>query len=169
MGREGYFFQGYQIPFYVHIVAGPISLVMGWFLVTKQSHKWRWHRVAGRIQVANVLVLVAPSGLWMAFYSPSGTAAVGFGVLAVATWLITLCGFRWALKRDFDRHRRWMLRVFALLCSAVFLRMVGGLATVMNLTQEWIYSFSAWACWLMPLAVIEIFLKVESRRLTSHP
>ncbi len=169
LGRESYFFHGYNIPFFVHVVAGPISLVMGLFLVTKQSRKWRWHRLTGRLQVANVLVLVAPSGLWMAFYAPGDTAAVGFGSLAVATWLFTFFGFRWALNRDFDRHRLWMLRAFALLCSAVLIRAIGGLAMVMNLTQDWVYPFSAWACWLLPLAILEIFLRVKARGFINHP
>jgi len=157
-GREAYFFGGYQWAFYVHIASGPVSLVLGMVLLSDRfRRKWpRWHRVLGRIQVANVLGLVTPSGLWMAFYAESGwVAELGFAALAIATGFSIAMGWLAAVKRRFASHQRWMWRCYVLLCSAVVLRVIGGLATVAGYYGEWLYPLNAWACWVVPLAALE--------------
>src|SRR3954462_2424076 len=70
-GRERYFFGAYQWAFYTHILSGPISLVLGLILIAERSRATfpRWHRYLGRVQAACVLLLVTPSGLWMAFHA----------------------------------------------------------------------------------------------------
>jgi hypothetical protein len=103
-----------------------------------------------------VLMFVAPSGLWMARYAMTGAvAAAGLGALAIATAACVAMGWRAAVKRRFASHRRWMWRTFVLLCSAVVIRLIGGLATVAHWDALWIYPLSAWASWLAPLLVYE--------------
>lgn len=65
-------------------------------------------------------------------------------------------GWRAAAGRRFEEHRRWMWRCFLLLCSAVVVRLVGGLATVTGVDADWVYPLTAWASWLAPLAAFEI-------------
>jgi peptidoglycan biosynthesis protein MviN/MurJ (putative lipid II flippase) len=116
-----------------------------------------WHRYLGRIQVPCVLFLVTPSGLWMAYYAEAGPiAGVGLAVLAVATGICVALGWRSAVKRRFADHRRWMWRVFLLLCSAVVLRMIAGLATVTGFTAAWLDPLATWMSWLVPLSVFEL-------------
>jgi hypothetical protein len=64
-------------------------------------------------------------------------------------------GWRAALARRFAVHERWMLRTYVLLCSAVVIRLIGGLATVVHYDGLWLYAFSTWASWLVPLLVFE--------------
>lgn len=158
LGRQPYFWKGYHVAFYSHLASGPVSLVLGLILISDQFRLRfpRWHRLLGRIQVICVLFLVVPSGLWMAFYSMTGTvAAMGFASLAVATGTCVALGWRSAIQRQFANHCQWMLRCFVLLCSAVVIRMTGGLATVTDFDADWLYPLSAWACWLVPLAMFE--------------
>jgi hypothetical protein len=158
-GRQSYFAGGYQWAFYAHIVSGPISLVLGLILISERFRKRfpKWHRSLGKAQAAVVLFLLSPSGLWLAYYAQTGTfAAIGFALLAVATGMCVLLGWRSAVKRQFIEHRRWMLRCFLLLCSAVIVRIVGGLATVTSLGDSWIYPVTAWASWLVPLTTFEL-------------
>ena len=70
-GRESYFFRDYQWAFYPYIISGPCSLLLGMLLVSDRFRQRfpKWHRVLGRMQVACVLLVVAPSGLWMAWYA----------------------------------------------------------------------------------------------------
>lgn len=157
-GRAEYFFNGYHWAFYIHILSGPFSLLLGMVLISERFRKRfpRWHRALGRVQVVCVLLLVAPSGLWMSFSADSGAiAGIGFGLLSVVTGFTVACGWRAAVQRQFAVHRRWMLRCFVLLCSAVVLRLMAGMATVANLDGDWIYPLSAWASWLLPLGVYE--------------
>ena len=157
-GREDYF-SSYQWAFYPHIASGPVSLIIGMILISKQFRLRlpKWHRFLGRIQVASILLVVAPSGLWMAYYASTGTvAAIGFALLAVLTGLCAALGWRAAVRCRFAVHRRWMLRCFLLLCSAVSLRLLGGLATVCGVQSEWFDPLASWASWIVPLSVFEL-------------
>ena len=158
-GRESYFSGNYQWAFYSHIVSGPVSLILGLILISEQFRIRfpSWHRCLGKAQIVLVLVLLAPSGLWMAYYAETGVvAAIGFSGLALATGLCALFGWQSAVQKRFVDHRRWMLRCYLLLCSAVILRLIGGLATVTAVEGTWSYPLAAWASWLLPLAAFEL-------------
>jgi hypothetical protein len=168
-GRERHFFGAYHWAFYVHILSGPVSLILGLILIAERSRARfpRWHRYLGRIQVGCVLLLVTPSGLWMAYYAAAGPiAAVGLAALAVATATCVSLGAWSAVTRRFADHRRWMWRCYLLLCSAVVLRLIGGLATVTGVVAPWVDPLATWMSWLLPLAVFE--LREWTRRNTGY-
>jgi hypothetical protein len=159
VGRQSYFFGGYQWAFYAHLVTGPVALLAGLALVSERFRR-RWpavHRWLGKLQIALVTLVVAPSGAWMAWYAQSGgVAGLGFFLLAVATAGCAVMGWRSAAGGRFAEHRRWMWRCFLLLCSAVVVRLVGGLATVTGVDADWVYPLTAWVSWLGPLVAFEI-------------
>ncbi len=158
-GREGYFFGAYQWAFYPHIVSGPAALFVGMLLISERFRLRfpKWHRRLGRVHVLNVLLVVSPSGLWMAYDTSTGTiAAISFAILAVATATCSAFGWRAAVRRQFAIHRRWMERSFLLLCSAVILRIFGGLGTVLEVRSPWFDPLASWASWLAPLILLEL-------------
>ena len=158
-GRELYFWGAYRWAFFTHLISGPASLILGTMLASELFRRTvpTWHRLLGRMQVACVLLLVAPSGLWMAYYAATGTvAAAGLGSLGIATAVCVVLGWRSAVRRRLANHRRWMWRTFILLCSAVVIRMIGGLATVAHIDAPWLYPLSTWTSWLVPLLIFEI-------------
>ena len=63
-GRELYFWGGYHWAFYVHLLAGPPSLILGLVLLSERFRLRfpKWHRCLGRIQGMAVVLLLAPSG-----------------------------------------------------------------------------------------------------------
>ena len=157
-GREAYFWGAYGWAFYAHLVAGPASLVCGTILISERFRKKAplWHRRLGRLQVACVLLILVPSGLWMAWYAATGAiAGAGLGSLAIVTAACILMGWRSAVGRRFAEHRRWMWRTYLLLVSAVVIRLIGGLATVAEYEPLWLYPLSCWTSWLVPLLVFE--------------
>lgn len=165
-GREDYFFGPYQWAFYGHIAVGPVALVLGTILISERFRRRfpQWHRALGRIQVATILLGVTPSGLWMAYYAAPGIiAAISFASLAIATGTCAALGLRAAMQRRFAVHRRWMWRCYLLLCSAVVLRLLGGLATVSGVQTEWFDPLATWACWLLPLAAYEWISRPKRR------
>jgi uncharacterized membrane protein len=158
-GRESQFLGPYPLAFYVHILSGPVSLVLGLVLVVERFRIRfpDWHRALGRVQVGCVLLLVTPSGLWMARYAAAGpVAAVGLATLAIATATCVAVGARAAAMRRFADHRRWMWRCFLLLCSAVVLRLIGGFASVVGVSAPWFDPAANWASWLAPIAAFEV-------------
>ena len=59
-------------------------------------------------------------------------------------------------KRRFSDHRRWMWRSYLLLCSAVVIRVIGGLATVTGFSAMWVDQLTPWISWVAPLVVFEL-------------
>ena len=158
LGRDRYFWGAYSFAFYAHLVVGPLTLLLGTLLLSARFRaSWpQWHRRLGRVQGMCILLLLAPSGLWMAWYAATGAiAGAGLGTLAVATAVFVLLGWKAAVERRFADHQRWMSRLYLLLCSAVVIRMIGGAATVAEIDALWLYPLSTWASWLVPLWVFE--------------
>ena len=170
-GREGYFWGPYHLAFYVHIASGPVALLLGLILIGERFRLRfpAWHRALGRVQVPWVLLLVVPSGLWMAYYTAAGpVGAAGLAALAVATGACAGLGWRSAIRRRFADHRRWMWRTFLLLGSAVVLRVIGGLATVLGVDVAWFDPLAIWISWLAPLAAFE-GIELARRRAIRPP
>jgi uncharacterized membrane protein YozB (DUF420 family) len=162
-GRAAYFWGAYAWAFYAHILAGPITLVLGLVLLSQRfrTRLPEWHRRLGRVQGMLVLGLLVPSGLWMAWYAQADgvarvVAGAGFAAVSVATGFCVAMGWRRAVQRRFAVHRVWMMRCFLLLCSAVVLRVIGGLSLVTGVDGDWRYAATAWGSWLVPLAAFEL-------------
>jgi uncharacterized membrane protein len=166
-GRESHFPGVYEWAFYTHIMSGPVSLILGLILVGERFRARfpKWHRYLGRVQVACVLLLVTPSGLYMARFAAAGPiGAGGLAALAIATTACVSLGARAAVRRRFADHRRWMWRGYLLLCSAVVLRLIGGLATVTGLAVPWVDPLTNWLSWLVPIAAFELREWTRRRR-----
>jgi len=170
-GRESYFYGPYQYAFWCHLIAGPASLVLGLLLISTAFRRQfpQWHRRLGRIQVAIILILLVPSGMWMACYPLSGPIA-GFSLmtLAVLTGWTAAQGWRDAVQRRFAEHRIWMLRNYTLLCSAVVLRILGGASVLMRAPPDWYDIAIIWISWLLPVTILELILWKKRRRQSSR-
>jgi uncharacterized membrane protein len=159
LGREKHFFTGYRWAFYVHIVSSPALLISGLFLLNQSiRRRYTWvHRLVGRLHVGGILVLLTPSSLWMACYAATGIiAGVGFAVLSIVTAVSACMGWQQAMQGRIAAHQRWMLQTFVLLCSAIVLRLINGLARVLGFEAWWLYPASAWASWVVPLAILYV-------------
>ncbi len=159
-GREATFAGAYRVAFYVHILSAPFVLVAGLVLLSERvrCRFGRLHRVLGRVHVAVLLVLVLPSSLVMARHAFGGwSAGASFVALSAATAGCALAGVATARRRRYDRHRRWMLRCYVLICSAVALRLISGAAGLVGVpSPEAAYAIAAWCSWLVPLTVYEL-------------
>lgn len=167
IGRELYFFGAYSLAFYVHILTTPCALLSGLVLMSEDFRR-RFparHRLIGKLHVTCILLLVVPSSLWMSAYAYSGrVAGLGFATLSVTTGLCVGMGWLRAIERNFKKHRYWMIRCFAMLCSAVVLRLFSGLATVLIADAAWTYPLAAWAVWVVPLCGLELIEHFRQRQ-----
>src|SRR5205085_1275089 len=171
-GREATFAGAYRAAFYAHILSAPVVLLNGLILLSEHvRRRGRLHRLLGRVQVGVLLVLVLPSGAVMARHAFGGwPAGVSFLVLSAATAGCAIAGVVHARRRRYDRHRRWMLRCYVLICSAVALRLISGAAGVVGVpSPEGAYVVAAWCSWLFPLAAYEIAERLPGHRQSRCP
>lgn len=159
-GREATFTGAYRAAFYVHIFSGPVVLFNGLILLSEEvrSRHGGWHRWLGRFQIVVLLLLVLPSSVVMSRHAFGGwPAGLSFLLLSAATAGCAIVGVVHACCRRYDRHRRWMLRSYVLICSAVTLRLMSGAAGLVGVpSPEDAYIVAAWSSWLVPLAACEI-------------
>lgn len=149
---------GLRFGLIVHGSVGALALALGPFQFVERLRRMRpfWHRMSGRLYLMCILIS-GSTGLWLAFYTPGGLPATsGFFILAVL-WLVTgALALRAVLKRDFDAHRAWMMRSYALTFGAVTLRIYLGLGVpVAGIPFDQVYGMAAWASWAVNLIFVE--------------
>lgn len=171
-GREATFTGAYRAAFYVHIFSGPVVLLNGLILLSEYMRRRHagWHRRLGWVQVFVLLFCALPSGVVMAMQAFGGwPAGLSFLLLSAATASCAIIGVIHAIGRRYDRHRRWMLRSYVLICSAVALRLLSGMAGLVEVASpERAYIFAAWGSWLLPLAAYEIIDRLPVPRPPSR-
>jgi len=172
-GREATFTGAYPPAFYVHIFSGPVVLFNGLILLSDYVRR-RYgglHRFLGRVQVVVLLLFVLPSSVVMSRHAFGGwPAGLSFLLLSVATAVCAIVGVIHARGRRYDRHRRWMLRGYVLICSAVALRLISGAAGLADVSSpEEAYIVAAWSSWLLPLAAYEIVERLPAHRQSRRP
>lgn len=167
-GRAARFSGVYRAAFYVHILSAPLVLFNGLILLSESVRRRHggWHRWLGRVQVVVLLLFVLPSSVVMARQAFGGwPAGLSFLLLSAATASCAIVGVVYACRRRYDRHRRWMLRSYVLICSAVALRLISGTAGLVGVpSPEHAYIFAAWSSWLFPLAAFEIVERWPAHR-----
>lgn len=148
----------YRLPLYAHIVFGPLALLLAPFQFWSylRNRFRRLHRIIGYACVMSIVIASIGSLLLLPRFQGSAWAATGFALLALLWLTTTLRAVVLARARRTEEHRTWMLRSAALTFAAVVLRLMTlplmG-STGMTLTQS--YDITAWASWLLPLAVVE--------------
>lgn len=169
VGRQDSFRGSYSVAFYAHLLSGPVALLTAASLMlTGKSSRWRrYHRIAGRFQVAAVLVLAA-SGIVMAGKALAGPLA-GYGFIALAACLLwtTFSTVYFALNGKIASHRRWATRCFILLCSPMLLRLTSGVAIVLQSETMELYRINAWSSWMIPWGIYEAYLLFRCLPATS--
>ena len=158
----------------LHMVAGGAMTVLAPLQLLGPVRR-RWpaaHRWLGRGLVAMAIV----TGLGgLVFIAGRGTIGggpmnAGFAVYGLAmTWSAALA-WRFARDRDFDRHRRWALRLFVLILGSWLYRVMYGLwelaADGAGSRPDFGGPFDlvmVWTCYLQWLPLLELRFLAERR------
>jgi len=150
------------VPVVVHIVSVTVFSVLGAFQFAPGFRRRRggWHRVAGRVLVPCGLI-VALTGLWLTLFLPRSAvdsdALAAIRVVVCVVMATSLILGRIAVRRrDFVRHRAWMIRGYAIGMGAgtQFFTLGGWLALVGPLTTSSRTGTMA-AAWLINIIVAE--------------
>ncbi|HEY6306971.1 MAG TPA: DUF2306 domain-containing protein [Candidatus Angelobacter sp.] len=133
-----------------------------------------FHRWNGRIYILAVFI-ISLAGLYMTWIRSSVgdlPQHLGSSLMAVLIMLCAAMALRYALARDFKTHRPWALRLYIVVSASLFIRATFFLAIVLNrgpfgfdpvtLSGPFL-TFMTFAQYLVPLAVLEIYLRVQGR------
>ncbi len=164
----------HPIPAYVHIVPGMVYLLGAPFQLSRRfraGHLPR-HRAVGRVLlaaglVAGVMALVV--GIWFPYGGPlESVASVVFGLYFLIA-LVT--AFRAIRRRDVARHRRFMIRAFAVGLGVATIRIwvgifqLAGLLAIQNGTGTVWFGVAFW----LGLGVNALAAEIYLRRAAAEP
>ncbi|MEV2278636.1 DUF2306 domain-containing protein [Nocardiopsis sp. NPDC049922] len=168
-----------------HIFAGALLTLLAPLQV------WPWlrrrhpavHRWSGRAYVLVGVPLVGVPGLLLGPLSSTGPDTRISNTLWAVLWLTcTALGYLAARRRDFARHREWMLRSFVLLYGVALNRIV--LVLLALLMLPWLHSgfggdveamilsvaaSSSYLSWVLPLIAVEWWLAYRTPRRLRTP
>jgi hypothetical protein len=160
----------------VHLLAAVVLTVGGAILLIPQVREWipAFHRWTGRVYLLTALA-GSITGLYMTWIR--GTRGdvsqhVGGSLNAVLIILCAVFALRSAITRRFSAHRRWVLRLFMVVSGAWFYRVGLFLWLLLNhgpvgfdlkTFQGPALTFLSFANSLVPLAVLELYLHVQTR------
>lgn len=149
--------------FYIHVYSAIFVLLAGFtqfnkILLSKHS---KLHRKLGYLYVVVVLLFAAPSGLFIGFFANGGLIAqTAFSILAILWFLFTLKALLLAKKQQFKAHYQFMLRSFALACSAITLRLWKViLVYLFHPAPMDVYQIIAWLGWIPNLLLVEWIIR----------
>lgn len=176
--HEGIFATIWILAFFTHVFTSILSVIAGFTQFFKVFIHKRIHKIMGKIYVFSILIFTATSGLIMSFFANGGwSSIIAFTLLSVLWWFFTYRAFRHALKGQFEKHGKWMIRSYALTLSAITLRLWKfTYANYIDPDMEFLhpmdlYRIVAWAGWVPNLLIAEYLIKkkVHVKMLLNKP
>ncbi len=157
-----------NLAFAAHVMMAAIITFGGTLqLIPQIRARALWfHRWNGRVFIFTAFA-ISLAGLFLHF-TRGHPSASGLGAISLNAVLIMFCAGQalgYALVPDIDTHRRWALRTFMAVNGVWFLRV--GVMAWMILTQSSMkqampfIAFWGFASYLLPLLVLEIYLRTE--------
>jgi uncharacterized membrane protein len=155
---------------FLHVAGGVTALVIAplQFVKRIRDKAPTFHRAIGRTY-AIACAVAAPAGFMLAMGTTAGPmAAAGFAIPAILWPLFTYLGVKAAMGSDFDEHRQWMIRSYAITANAIMLRLMLPFAgLVLGIPFLPAYRAISWLSWITTLALAELYLRREVRSITN--
>lgn len=154
----------WRTAFFIHVYMSTWVLLAGFtqFSTKLRNNYPAFHRGLGYIYAIDVLFITGPAGLIMGFYANGGiTSKVSFVTLAVGWITFTALAVKKAKDGDYDAHRDFMIRSYALTLSAVTLRAWKWSInnSVSGLPPMDVYRAVAWLGWVPNILVAEFIIR----------
>jgi hypothetical protein len=161
---------------WIHILGGTLALFIGpaqlWLGETRQ--RLSLHRLLGCAYLIGV-ALLSLGAFYLSLTTSLGfTYASGLFSMALASAIATSMAYLAIRRRDFVRHREWMIRSYVVIFSFVIFRAevavlqplgIGGPAPAGDLVR---ISFAAWSSWAIPLLLTQVLLELPKLRPSSR-
>ena len=150
----------------LHIAGGVIALIVGvvqlWLGLTNRVAAL--HRALGKLYVG-VIAVASIGGFYLSLTIPgSAPYAAGLFFLCVA-WVITTSMAVLAIRhRNLLQHRQWVMRSYAVTFAFVTFRFGVEALVSQGLATSDAQAIMAWACWAVPLMLLEPLLQLRKVR-----
>jgi len=159
----------WRTAFYIHIFGGMLAIAIGPlnFIKSLRRKFLNVHRLLGKIYITAILLIAAPTGLYMAFFANGGIySCLGFILMSLLWFYTTFMAIHTIRKKQVQQHIKWMVRSYAMTFAAVSLRLwVPFLSAYMNMDHMDVIIITAWISWLFNLVAAEIILKLNLKSL----
>ncbi len=137
----------YKYSFYTHIFAGIFCILTALlqfssFILKKRKAIHIW---SGRIYVFVVLVIGAPTGLFMSFFAKGSMAEKClFMFMAISWFYFTAKGLMAVTQKSIKQHKSWMIRSYAMALTAVTFRIYYIILYLLDIELTKNYEVSLW-------------------------
>jgi len=151
-----------------HMAGGLVAITTGliqlWLGATQRTGSL--HRNLGRVYLGGVAVGSA-GAFFLALTIERRYFAYASGLFMLGTaWVLTTwMAYAAIRKRAIERHREWMIRSYTVTFAFVLFRLVDQLLIHWHAAPaDEIDAMTAWACWSVPLLLIEPVLQFRRAR-----
>jgi uncharacterized membrane protein len=151
-----------------HMAGGLVAITAGlvqlWLGATQRTGSL--HRNLGRVYLGGVAVGSA-GAFFLALTIEHRYFAYASGLFMLGTaWVLTTwMAYAAIRKRAIERHREWMIRSYTVTFAFVLFRLVDQLLIHWHAAPaDEIDAMTAWACWSVPLLLIEPVLQLRRAR-----
>ena len=137
----------YNSAFYIHIFAGAICILTALiqfsrFILKRSTAIHRW---SGKLYVLVVLLLAAPTGLYMSSFAKGSAWERSLFLFMALCWFITtLYGLTAIKKKNVLAHKIWMMRSYAMAMTAVTFRIYHIIFYMLDWDHLENYELSLW-------------------------
>lgn len=156
----------YNASFYIHIAAG--AFCIGTSLIQFSSYilkkRKKIHIWSGRIYVFVVLLLGAPTGLYMSFFAKGSFYERALFMFMALFWFFTTYkGLTTILAKNVLAHKIWMIRSYAMAMTAVAFRVYHIAFYLAGWDHLENYEVSLWISVIGNMLVAEYLIYRKSR------
>ena len=156
----------YQYSFYTHIFAGMICISTALIQFSSYILKKRRaiHVWSGKMYVLVVLIIGAPTGLYMSFFAKgSFWERILFAFMAMYWFFTTMKGLQTIKARNVIAHKNWMIRSYSMAMTAVTFRIYHIAFYYFGVDHLHNYEVSLWISVLGNMLVAEYIIFRKSR------
>ncbi len=156
----------YRFCFYIHIFAGMfcITAALTQFSSLILKKRKKIHISMGKIYVLVVLLLGAPTGLYMSFFAKgSFWERILFMFMALYWFYSTMKGLQTIRKKNVLAHKNWMIRSYSMAMTAVTFRVYHIFFYYFGVDHLHNYEISLWISVLGNMLVAEFLIFRKSR------
>ena len=148
--------------FYIHVYSSIFVLLTGFLAIIRRNFGIKdFHRYSGKVYVFAILLLAAPSGVYMGFFANGGfLAKISFVILGIFWWFSTFKAYQMIRQKKYKIHQQWMWRSFALTLSAITLRLwKWAIVYFFHPSPMDVYQIVAWLGWIPNILLVELLIR----------